>query len=68
MGSNPAVLAKYYKEYNKFTFSAIFHEDLELRKYPNSFRHPSTKTRRATAYLERSGKFGGIGGSGLEVH
>ena len=64
-GANPAVLAKYYKEYNKFTFSAIFHEDLEQRgNTQTAFAIPQPKTRRATAYLERSyGKFGvGIGG------
>jgi len=71
-GANPAVLVKYEKQVGKTKFAGVFHEDLaEPSAGLTSVAIPQPRTRRATAYVQRSfGDFdvelGGIwGGSPL---
>jgi hypothetical protein len=59
-GANPAVLAKYSRQFGKYTFTGIFHEDLDqLGMTESSFAIPQPQTRRLTLHTKRSfGKFG----------
>lgn len=59
-GANPAVLIKYSKNVGKFSFTGIFHEDLQQQDLTeSSFAIPQPKTRRFTLHLKRS--YGRIG-------
>ncbi|RZJ69257.1 glycosidase [Flavobacterium sp.] len=59
-GANPAILLKYSKMFKKFTFTGVFHEDLEQHtNTESSFAIPQPKTRRFTMAVSRKfGKFG----------
>lgn len=59
-GANPALLLKYRKNLGKFTFTGIFHEDLDqLGLTESSFAIPQPKTRRLTLHTSR--EFGKLG-------
>jgi len=68
-GANPAILAKYQRQFGKYTVAGIFHEDIADPGGAGitSSAIPQPRTRRATAYIGRKfGKFdvelGGIWG------
>ena len=64
-GANPAILAKYHREFKNYEIAGMFHEDITQRgNTESSFAIPQPKTRRATIYAHADyGKFGiGIGG------
>lgn len=59
-GANPAVLLKYSKTVGKYSFTSVFHEDLEQQgTTESSFAIPQPKTRRLTLHANR--KFGKLG-------
>lgn len=54
-GANPAVLAKYAREFGKIKVTGMFHEDLEQQGLTgSSFAIPQPKTRRTTLAVSRS--------------
>lgn len=58
-GANPAFLVKYSKNVGKFSFTGIYHEDLDQRgTTESSFAIPQPKTRRVTLAMQR--KFGDL--------
>lgn len=59
-GANPAILVKYRKNLGKFTFTGIYHEDIDTQDDTvSSFAVPTPQTRRVTLAMERKfGKFG----------
>lgn len=59
-GANPAILVKYRKNLGKFTFTGIYHEDIDTQDNTvSSFAVPTPQTRRVTLAMERKfGKFG----------
>ncbi|MBC7525879.1 MAG: glycosidase [Flavobacterium sp.] len=59
-GANPAVLFKYSRTFNKFDFTAVYHEDIaDAGKANTSIAIPLPKTRRVTFHVKR--KFGSFG-------
>jgi len=59
-GANPALLLKYSKNVGKYSFTTVFHEDLEQQgTTESSFAIPQPKTRRLTLHAGR--KFGKLG-------
>jgi hypothetical protein len=62
-GANPAVLAKYSRQFGKFDVSAVFHEDLDVQAPAvSSFAVPIPPTRRASLYVKRK-----VGNLGVEM-
>lgn len=54
-GANPAVLAKYARDFGKIKVTGMFHEDLEQQGLTgSSFAIPQPKTRRTTLAVSRS--------------
>lgn len=54
-GANPAVLAKYARDFGKIKVTGMFHEDLEQRGLTgSSFAIPQPKTRRTSLAVSRS--------------
>lgn len=53
-GANPAIVAKYQREFGKYAFAAMYHEDLaQSNNTESSFAIPQPKTRRATLHVQR---------------
>ena len=59
-GANPAVLIKYSKKIGKYSFTGIFHDDIDKQNnIESSFAIPQPETRRVTLHMNR--KFGKLG-------